>query len=405
MDQIAFFLAMIAGFLFGGIIVFLIQRNDVRQAYARARTEFNAEIAGLTERVKGREDQAAQLRGDLDERDRRMATVQEECASLRAAQNELQRRLETERPELPPVAETLASLQQSQENLAKRLHTLTVEAIRKSQDSILEVAKSKLESFRAPEQPAEAGTANWQEVLKPIEASIARLESRFQESGVVPVPVPAWDEVLKPIQDSIARVERCIQENGTAHTPAPLWNEALLPLQESLTRVEARVQENGVSRLSWPNWDDVLRPLLESVHKLESRIQEMEQSRVEGERKATRLREDLLAVRDLGDCVHQSLLTFGERFANLGRSLELSLESHNEAAVHLETRVLAAARRFRQVTAEPSGVAHAPAVSPRPDSSAELSRLAEAVAIEAATPAPAPEVVEVAVPAETAPQD
>lgn len=115
MDQVAFFLALIAGFLFGGAIVWLIQRNDVRQSYARARTEFNAEIAGLNERVRNRDDQLAELKKALEAKEQELAQVRTEPAQIAppAPPIDLEGALDPVRQSILRVSEQVAALHQA----------------------------------------------------------------------------------------------------------------------------------------------------------------------------------------------------------------------------------------------------------------------------------------------------
>lgn len=115
MDQVAFFLALIAGFLFGGAIVWLIQRNDVRQSYARARTEFNAEIAGLTERVRNRDDQLAELKKALEAKEQELAQARAEQiqTAVPAPLVDLESALDPVRQSILRVSEQVAALQET----------------------------------------------------------------------------------------------------------------------------------------------------------------------------------------------------------------------------------------------------------------------------------------------------
>ena len=365
MDQITFFLALIAGFLFGAAIVWLIQRNDVRQSYARARTEFNAEIAGLSERVKSRDEQVSELRAESDERERRVATMLEESSTLKAANADLQAKLTVAGSESDPqpaaqAEATLAALQEHQQKLAQTFHALTVKALRSSQETFLELAKSKLDAVRASDAvitiPAPA--PDWKALLDPLQESLQRVDARIhdlaQVRSAVPAPPVEWQHLLQPLQESLQRVDLHLQGMDAAqaqtHTPAPAWQELLHPLFESLQRVDGRLQE------------------IENAQSARKRDLEF-------------LSVDLRIAQEAGFAVFQQLQVFGERFAGIGRSLELAMECHSAAAINLETSVMAAARRFDNMAGSAnSASAERLRALPEPVQTQNLAELAEAIA-------------------------
>ncbi len=283
MEQMIFFLALIAGFLFGALIVWLIQRNDVRQAFARARTEFNAEIAGLTERVKSRENKVAELRAELDERERELATLSEEAAGLRTINADLSWKMES-----AAAAPIFAAA----------------------------VAPSP--------QP------DWNELLGPLQHSMSEIHHRLdnlrptEPVSPIPIPLPNWNELLGPLHASMEEIHECIESMRPAEstTPAPV------PVPQT-------------------DWQELLRPLQSSLESVDSRLQEIGKTNTVPEHEFERLNEELRSVREVGSTVFQQLQVFGERFAGVGRNLELAIESHNFAAVSLESRVMAAARNFQ----------------------------------------------------------
>jgi regulator of replication initiation timing len=359
-EQITFFLALIAGFLFGASIVWLIQRNDVRQAYARARTEFNAEIAGLSERVKSREEQVSELRAESDERERRVATMLEENSTLKAVNADLQAKLavgaESHTQPAAQTEATLAALQEHQQKLAQTFHALTVKALRSSQETFLELAKSKLDAVRASDAvvtiPAPA--PDWKALLDPLQESLQRVDARIhdlaQVRSAVPAPPAEWEHLLQPLQESLQRVDSHLQGMDAAHTPAPAWQELLHPLFESLQRVDGRLQE------------------IENAQSTRKRDLEF-------------LSVDLRIAQEAGFAVFQQLQVFGERFAGIGRNLELAMECHSTAAITLEASVMAAARRFENIagTLNHAGTETLRAL-PEPAQTQNLAELAEAIA-------------------------
>ena len=72
------YLLLVAGFILGGVVVWLLLKSRSELAYDRGRAELQTEVAALTERLQGREEQLAGLRSAL-------ATASDEIAALRVS--------------------------------------------------------------------------------------------------------------------------------------------------------------------------------------------------------------------------------------------------------------------------------------------------------------------------------
>jgi DNA recombination protein RmuC len=64
-----------------------------------------------------------------------------------------------------------------------------------------------------------------------------------------------------------------------------------------------------------------------------------------------RLAENARRISDLGKEVYARIVTLTEHFSNLGRALNRSVESYNQAVGSLESRVLVSARKFADLGA------------------------------------------------------
>jgi hypothetical protein len=313
-----FFLALIAGFLFGGAIVWLVQRSDIRQAYDRARGELSAQLAGSTERTKSHETRIAELRTELDERDRSIAEMHETVATLKAGV-----------AEKPSIDDGFVT-------------------------QIMERVQSKLDS-------SDRSLAKMNETVAALTAGLA--EKPAVDDGFVTQILEKVQSKLDSGDRSLAKMNETVAAltAGLAEKPAVddgFVSQILEKVQSKLDSIpvpESPVPAATLEPVVLPDWSEVLQPLQDSIHNVEAHLRGIDESRTPDRQvEVEQLTQDLQVVRDLGNSVYEALLVFGERFAGIGKSLDLAVECHNEAAIHLENRVIATARRFHQRASENS---------------------------------------------------
>jgi chromosome segregation ATPase len=180
MDQLTFFLALIAGFLFGGAIVWLVQRHDVRQAYDRARTEFNAEIAGLNERIQSRDAQLTEAKKTLQAREQELAQLHAEWAKAAGSGQplpDLDAALQPVRDSITRVGEQLAALKQASEEL--RESPQEAEQLREELSKMRRAGAELEESLLAFSRRFAQLGRSLEEALEDHAAAAAVLESRL----------------------------------------------------------------------------------------------------------------------------------------------------------------------------------------------------------------------------------
>ncbi|HEX9145714.1 MAG TPA: DNA recombination protein RmuC, partial [Candidatus Binatia bacterium] len=176
-------MAFIVGLGIGGVVVWFVLRAKVQSAADRAKAEAEPARASLAERVQAREQQIEGLTGSLDKAneeikrlqnelkaeaekraaaeekttripeleetlksyDKRITTLLDDLATLKATQSELQTKLEEERKS---GEEKLRLVNEAKQNLSDAFKALSAEALQSNNQSFLELAKATLERFQ-----------------------------------------------------------------------------------------------------------------------------------------------------------------------------------------------------------------------------------------------------------------
>jgi DNA recombination protein RmuC len=183
MEQSAFFLALAMGALFGGVVSWLLFRNDARHAFAEARAENEGERAQLNERLTARDEQIeglkfaaqaqaseiARLGGELRQQAELRATAEERAARVGELQSDLEEqnlmvaqlqesnsRFNAEKAELEARAavatqattEKLELLRETQEQMKTAFQALASEALNSNNQAFLDLARTTMTPVR-----------------------------------------------------------------------------------------------------------------------------------------------------------------------------------------------------------------------------------------------------------------
>lgn len=164
--------------------VFARQRlaAGVAEAESRAREAANAERLSLSTKLATAEEKAARvavLDAELVERERAFDALREAKSALDARIAELAMELKEEREQ---SGEKLAILLDAQKQLATHFEALSLQALNKSGEAFLSMAKAQLGQFQ---EMASGDLAKKEqaivELLKPVRESLARVDVQMQE--------------------------------------------------------------------------------------------------------------------------------------------------------------------------------------------------------------------------------
>ena len=167
--EIVFPASMLAlGFVVGSFSLWFITR-----------TKNQTDLATLTERLAGKEDELRKLRDTLDREIDQSNQLRAENARTLASVSALQTRLEEERK---ASQEKLSLLSNAEEKLAHAFKALSADALRNNNRSFLDLAKQNLEAFQ---QNAKGDLDRRQnaidDLIKPLKESLEKVDGKIGE--------------------------------------------------------------------------------------------------------------------------------------------------------------------------------------------------------------------------------
>ena len=163
---------LIIGLMVGGSIVFLVMWSKIKISYAQARSEYQAELAILRERLQNRDQKLAELQSTFDK-------AQVETVMLRAANAKLEAVLESERK---VAAEKMALLDEAQKKLTDAFKALSDDALKSNNQAFLELAKISLEKYQeGAKGDLEQRHQAINELVKPLKESLEKVDLKMQE--------------------------------------------------------------------------------------------------------------------------------------------------------------------------------------------------------------------------------
>ncbi len=218
-------LIFVAGVVAGGILVYLAARMKISQAAEKARMEGETERSALTERLKSRDDQLQETRAAVEKaggelsvlreelrlqsdrrsaaeekntripeletavtaREERITALLSENADLKTNLSEIETKLTEERK---AVEEKRLLLNEAEGKLSDAFKALSVDALKSSNQSFLELAKETLEKYQ----------------------EMARSDLQTRQTAI--------GELVKPLKESLEKVDGRIREIETARTTA-----------------------------------------------------------------------------------------------------------------------------------------------------------------------------------------
>ena len=172
-------LVLLAGVALGVAGVWLLLRTKIFAAYDRGRGQSAMEMAALSERLVAREQSIDELRNRLSEKDVSLVRLQEEAKSLHARAAQLNQALVEQQKQ---AQEKLALLDDAKRQLADAFKALAADALKSSNTSFLELAKTQLEKFHeGAKGDLEKRQTAIDELVKPVRESLGKVDAKLQE--------------------------------------------------------------------------------------------------------------------------------------------------------------------------------------------------------------------------------
>ena len=179
MNELMVILAMLAGVAFGAGATWLVLRTKLAAAYDRGRGESARETAALSERLVAREESIEELRNRLSEKDASLADLQRQVMALNTRAADLSRALTEEQKQ---AREKLALLDDAKRQLADAFKALAADALKSSNSSFLELAKTQLEKFQeGAKGDLEKRQTAIDDLVKPVRESLGKVDAKLQE--------------------------------------------------------------------------------------------------------------------------------------------------------------------------------------------------------------------------------
>lgn len=161
-----------AGILIGGVVVWLVIRGKILEAYAKAKAEAGTEQKILLERLQDRDLQINQLKSEVE---RQKEAYIEETRAV----SQLKTQLAEERK---AVEEKLFMLNEARQKFSDTFKALSSEALKSNNQSFLELARTTLEKYQDNAKiDLSARQRAIDDLVKPLKESLEKVDSKIQE--------------------------------------------------------------------------------------------------------------------------------------------------------------------------------------------------------------------------------
>jgi DNA recombination protein RmuC len=171
--------ALAVGAAAGAVLGLLLGWLIARAAAARPLAEAAARDSELATRLEERSERAAGLESERDQARRESAALREQVTELRAAQARLVAQVDGERA---AATERIALLQRAEQQLREAFASLSAEALRRNNQSFLELARTQLGEFqKGASGELESRQKAIADLVQPIRDQLQLVGSKIEE--------------------------------------------------------------------------------------------------------------------------------------------------------------------------------------------------------------------------------